>query len=303
MTLIALLACLALEMFWEKADEYRRHDWFTQYTGWLLGRLKKVSWWDGAAGVVVVLLAPMLIVGIIQSVLACVWLGLFELIFGIAVLIYCLRFQSLDRLVDEYCDARGTEDEVRIESVAIELTGEPSVSNDDVVKAVLVQSNERLFSVLFWFILLGPLGAMLCRLSYWLSHESYGVVESDQGEQQSGFIDAARRLSGILLWVPARLLAIGYAVTGSFEDAVHAWRESNQGMDENFIESTNQILYQTGLGALRASSLPVDQSQAEGDGEKTPDYTLIRAAHGLVLRVIMAWAIVVALVTLAGWVA
>ena len=264
------------------------------------GPFEKASWWDGAAGVVVVLLAPMLVVGIIQSMLASVWLGLLELMFGIAVLIYCLRFQSLDRLIDEYCEARGTEDEVRTESIAIELIGESSIFNDDVVKAVLVQSNERLFSVVFWFILLGPLGAVLCRLSYWLGHESSGVIEGNQRVQESDFIDAARRLSGILLWAPARLLATGYAVTGSFEDAIHAWRESDQSMDENFIESNSQILYQAGLGALRASSLPVDPSQAEGDGE---DYTLMRAAHGLVLRVIVAWSIVVALVTLAGWVA
>ncbi|MCK5091459.1 MAG: regulatory signaling modulator protein AmpE, partial [Gammaproteobacteria bacterium] len=158
MTLIALLTCLALEMFWQRADEYRRLDWLNQYTDWMLGRLEKASWRDGAAGLVTVLLVPMLVVGTAQSVLAGVWLGLLELIFGIVVLIYCLRFQSLDRLVDEYYEARGTEDEVRTESIAIELTGESSISNDDVVKAVLVQSNERLFSVVFWFILLGPLG-------------------------------------------------------------------------------------------------------------------------------------------------
>lgn len=305
MTLIALLACLALEMFWQRADEYRRLDWFSQYTNWLLGRQGKASWWDGVAGVVAVLLVPMLVVGTIQSVLACVWLGLLELIFGIVVLVYCLHFQSLDRLVDEYCDARDVEDEARAQSVAAELIGEPSISDGDVVKAVLTQSNERLFSVLLWFVLLGPLGALLCRLSYWLGYERADSVEGSQEGQEPDFTDAARRLSGILSWAPARLLAVGYAVTGSFEDAVHAWRESPQRTDEDFTEANSQILHQTGLGALRASSLLADQpqTQTERGDEESSGCTLIQAAHGLVLRAIVAWAIVVALVTLAGWVA
>lgn len=297
MTLIALLICLAIEMFWQRVDEYRHQDWFAQYAGWLLGRPEKASWWNGAAGVIAVLLAPLLIVGTFQSVLAYVWLGLLELIFGIFVLVYCLRFQVLDRLVEEYCDARDAEDETVIQTVAMELTGGSSISDDEVVEAILVQSNERLFSVLFWFILLGPLGALLCRLSYWLGYEGSDAGEGSRAGQGEGFTEAARRLSGILSWLPARLLAAGYAVTGSFEDAVHAWRESMQDVSGDFTQANNQTLYQVGMGALRASS----SQQIEGE-EESSGFALIRSAHALVLRTIVAWGIVIALITLAGWV-
>lgn len=309
MTLIALIVCLALEIFWPHVEEYRRLGWFGQYIGWLRGHFGQKGWWNGAFGVVIVLLVPLLVTGIVQSVLASVWLGLFELIFGIAVLSYCLRFQPLERMVDVYCDAKEAEDESQAQLSVTEIIGESSVAGDgvinDVVRAVLVQSNDRLFSVLFWFFLLGPLGALLCRLSFWLGYES--------SDQENDFANAARRLQGILSWVPARLLAAGYAVTGSFEGAVHAWREytfslsgrdlNSQEQAENFTEVSNQILHQTGMGALRASSLPLDESKTEeqDDDEQLSGCAKIRSAHGLILRTMVAWGLVVALVTLAGW--
>lgn len=303
MTLIALIICFLLEIFWSSANEYRRYDWFGQYVGWLQARFGRFPWWNGDVGVVSVLLVPLLIAGFIQSLLADVWLGLFELVFGIAVLLYCLRFQALDRMVDEYCDAKEADDEVRAQSVAAKIISQPS-SSDDVMNAVLIQSNDRLFSVLFWFFLLGPLGALLYRLSFWLSYES--------STQEEYFVSSAHRLSGILEWIPARLLVVGYAVTGSFEDAVHAWREytlvsdekdlNGQEQTKDFTEVSNQILCQAGLGALRVSSSQVDQTLTEEDEEKyKSDCTLIRAAHSLVLRTVVAWGLVIALITLAGW--
>lgn len=305
MTLIALIVCLSLEIFWPQVEEYRRLDRFGQYTAWLQGRFGQEGWWNGAVGVVMVLLVPLLAAGIIQSVLASVWLGLFELVFGIAVLSYCLRFQPLDRMVDTYCDAKEVEDESQAELSIAEVNGKTSFTDEDVTRTILVQSNERLFSVLFWFFLLGPLGALLCRLSFWLGYES--------SDQDNDFANAARRLQGILSWAPARLLAAGYAVTGSFEDAVHAWREctfssSERNLDgqeeaESFTEVSNKILYQTGMGALRESFS--EGESPEGENQITEDKSgcaQIHSAHGLVLRTIVAWGMVVALVTLAGWV-
>jgi membrane protein required for beta-lactamase induction len=305
MTLIALIICLVLEIFWPQVEEYRRLDWFGQYTVWLQGRFGHEGWWNGAAGVVMVLLAPLLAAGIIQSVLASVWLGLFELVFGIFVLTYCLRFQPLDRIVELYCDAKEAEDESQAELSIAEVTGKTSATDEDVTRTILVQSNERLFSVLFWFFLLGPLGALLCRLSFWLGYES--------SNQENDFADTARRLQGILSWAPARLLAAGYVITGSFEDAVHAWREctfssSERNLDgqeeaESFTEVSNQILYQTGMGALRESIIEGESPESENhnNGDES-GCAQIQSAHGLVLRTIVAWGMVVALVTLAGWV-
>jgi AmpE protein len=103
------------------------------------------------------------------------------------------------------------------------------------------------FSVTFWFILLGPIGALLYDFTRRLQTSSYAT-----------YAHQARQL---LDWAPARLLSLGYALAGHFNPAFSYWAlhlftgaEHNQ----NFLENS-------GLAALNGNMLegPLDDKEPE----------------------------------------
>lgn len=294
MTLIALLIAFGLELSFPRLQELRSLDWWSRYSLWLRGVLgDKLG--TGPLGLLILLLGPVLVVGLLQSLLADVWLGLFSLLFAIAVQAYCLHYQPLDTQVDRFADAAESGEDEQARDAAGALLGRPVSEQDpnrDMAEGVLLQSTERLFSVIFWFALLGPLGAVLYRLTWHLGRNA--ETEADALEE------AAFRLQAILDWIPARLAALGYALAGSFEDAVHEWRNVDQtSMPDDFASKTQAVQRQAGMGAIQA-----ERYEAGGGGEYGDvrlDTPAVKAARGLVLRTLVIWAIGIALLTLAGW--
>ena len=89
-----------------------------------------------------------------------------------------------------------------------------------------------------------------------------------------------------MTWVPARMLALGYALTGHFEGALQAYR--NRPYEPDIGLENDDVLINTGIGALR-------------DFESTDELSSILAARNLVMRAIMVWIAVLAVMTLGGW--
>ncbi len=287
MTLIAILISLLLERLLSQLESLREPAWFERYARWLRERLRAGGeLWEGAAGVVAVLLPLVVVVALVQGLLGLVLLGLPGFIFNVVVLLYCLGPRTLDSQVDALTMALESGDEETARRYAFELLGEEPPSGRAlpgvVTDAVLVRANERLFAVLFWFLILGGVGAALYRGGWVLRERLAG---------DDAFGEAARRLQGILDWIPARLVAVGYALTGSFEDALAGWRAYQDELAERFADTSIGTLVCTGNGALR-----LDPS-AGGDG----DAETIHAANGLVWRTLIVWLTVIALITLAGW--
>jgi AmpE protein len=174
-----------------------------------------------------------------------------------------------------------------------------------VSEGLLVQANDRLFGVLFWFFVLGPVGAVLYRLSWGLAiAEDSGLDDTEMDEEAApalpGFTEAATRLYAILAWAPARLGAGAYALAGSFEDAVHQWRNYYQRSTDSRLESNDEVLRAAGSGALQLDRYVVQTEEAhEGDVPLEP--AAVNAARGLVLRALVIWVATIVVVTLALW--
>jgi len=270
----------------------RSWQWSLSYARMIKNMFRGHDLWNSPWGAIAVLALPVLLVRIIQLGLSDVWLGLFELVFSIVVLLYCLRYQPQDAWIDEISNAIEEGEQQRYQELAEKIMGKPVDSEVDLIKQVsdaqLVNANERLFAPALWFALLGPMGAVLYRISWHYSHSTEEDINS------GGFADAMQRLYAILNWLPARLLVVGYAIVGSFEDVVHQWRDVyNHGIDD--IEELSQaVLLQGGQAALHVERY----SDSESGGY---DVSAIKATRGLVLRTILAWGIVIAVITLAGW--
>ncbi|HSR61951.1 MAG TPA: regulatory signaling modulator protein AmpE, partial [Gammaproteobacteria bacterium] len=61
MTLIILLLALGLEHFVGITGEIRRFDWFYHYLNWLENRFSQYRFWNGAGGVVISLVGPLIL--------------------------------------------------------------------------------------------------------------------------------------------------------------------------------------------------------------------------------------------------
>lgn len=287
MTLIAILASLVLERLLEHVQDLRRYERYQDYVEWMRQRLRGDPW-EGRLGVLA-LLAPLLILTVfLQAVFDDLLFGLPGLLFAIVVLVFCLGPRDLGLELGQYRDAYSAGDEEAALRLARDLLGqEPPEQADEqaraVTEAVLTQANVRIFGVLFWFALLGPLGAVLYRATTELRRHT--LADNDE------FAWAARQLGAILDWIPARLTAFGYALSGHFEGAVLRWREA-AAASEHWLLSSDPVLAAAGFGALHLEDEPRDNG--------TWNHVL-QSAMSLVWRTLVLWVFVIALLTLAGW--
>ncbi len=286
MTLIIVLIGMAFEHFAGVSDDLRRFNWFQDYAQWLENRLSGSSIWNGVMGVIMTLFAPLLITGLITWLLATFFVPL-ALLFALVVLIYCLGPRYLNPQLNELIEALEEGDARRIQEQMSAFSPDTTALQNDqsLLENILLEANRRLFGVLFWFIVLGPLGAVLYRLSCILQQQQSGI--------HGGYADSVRDLYNILNWLPARLFAIGNAVTGNMVDAMEAWRE----VEQRSLTANDDVIKASGLGSLSYEA-----------PEYTDDDTLLedkiywlRAVQGLLNRTLLAWLSILGLMTLSGW--
>jgi AmpE protein len=100
-------------------------------------------------------------------------------------------------------------------------------------------------------------------------------------------------LHGALAWPSAHLLILGYALAGSYEGGLTAWRTYASQRAQDFFAATNDLLDLVGNGA--ASEQPVPDGMP-------PAVVRVGEALSLVMRTLwLIWAPIIALLTLSGW--
>ncbi len=291
MNLLVILFALGAEKLFPGIQGARRYDWLMDFSNWLRENLPNVRM--GAAYVLLTIGIPAFTVGLAYWLLDHTHM-LLGFAFSVAVLLYCLGPKSLDDQIRVYLKAREAGESARAHQAATEILHEdiPATNFEmtrAVIESILLQANERLLGVLFWFILLGPLGALLYRLAVVLKSETRTERTT------SDFAQAARRLYATLNWPTARLVALSYATIGNFVDALTEWRNAAAEWREGWEEFNARLLVASGLGALQI------ESGAALEGDSQTEMHHVHAAQALVWRSLMVWLVIIALLTLAGW--
>lgn len=210
-------------------------------------------------------------------------------VFGVVVLVACLGPRDLTAQVSAYLKARASADAERARTAAhLMLESEPPVDPEAcshaVVDAVLVRAGDRLFTVVFWFALLGPLGAVLYRAA--------DVIAVCAMEDRPGSIyaRAALRLKVVMAWVPLHLLAFTYAIGGSFDEAMSEIKRGYAETKEHFLERGSVAVRYAGHAAVRGIA-----------GEDADEVALMHTAVELIWRGVVIWLTVIGVITLLGW--
>ena len=304
MTLIALLIGLIIERLATQIFHWRRMRWLDRIIDQSFVLAGRFANWPAIVPVVLLAILLVLPVAAVTVVLVDRLFGFPHLLLAVVVLFFSLGPNDIGEDVSEYCGALGEGDEERIRQTAKALV-ESDVPDDALERthcveaAVCVQANNRLFAVIFWFVLLGPLGplgAWAYRVTDLIRRRA--VFKAARHYEESGAIarvrDAAVNLHGWLAWIPARLTAIGYAVAGHFDAALAAWRGGAPKPGTSISDASEHLLARVGIGALALDDRDDEDVVVRGVRGAT-------AANRLVFRLLLIWAVIIAAMTLYGW--
>ncbi|CAM1000351.1 Regulatory signaling modulator protein AmpE [Rhodanobacter sp. Root179] len=284
--LLVVLIALGLLHVAPQLARWRGDGWFRRW----IAQLGDTS---GAARVAVALLLPAALCVLVVWMLGWSPLGeLLRLLFALAVLLYCFGPREFE--VDLEAILRAPDDASR-EAAAQALAddGNPVAWNAPALgEAVAYAALRRRFAVLFWFFLLGPVGALLYRLGQTL------------GRNDSLHLDTTTRrvadqVANALDWLPAQLLTFTLAVVGHWDAVIDAWRRWHS-------QAAPTSWYSSGpgfLGAAARADVVTDIEAGDGYAEEHSDpLGELRRLQGALLRALLAWLSVVALVVIGSWV-
>jgi len=303
--LFAVLLAIALDYLIPDRQGIKPFVWYRDWAESIEERFNGGKRIHGVGAVILAtlpILAGVLLVHYILGQLG--WI--FRFAFDVVVLYLCVDVHRLGKTANAVSTALQAGDFNEANEKLRELTGKESPEKTEAgiarvaVEGVLKQGNSLIVSPIFWFILLGPIGAVLQRLSC--------ILDSLWGHRYERFAEfgwAAARFDDLLGWIPARITALSYALMGSFEDALHCWRK-RVGV---WSDINSGPLLASGFGAMHMQLCEADEGEYEerlSDLTVIPDAGHINRVVALIWRVLLLWlavGILMAGAHLAGFIA
>jgi len=294
MVFLIILAALFAERYLLEQEEFRQHRWFQDYCRWFR-HLPLANWIsESRFAILGLLFLPLSLLLIVQSWSVNTFTGIPEWILSFCILLLTLGPRDIEHQVTNFIDARDHGSSERAARIAAEImrrevTEEEPELSIRVSESVVEQANNRLMAVIFWFVILGPFGAVLYRLT--CLAESYSRVEDAPGQiNQQAF-----HLLHILNWVPARMLAATYALVGNFDNVLLAWRHWSKEARTNYSSDAQGLLTLTGSAAINHTP---KETMPQVAADLPP---LVEDALGLVLRSLSIWVMLLAVIQVVAW--
>lgn len=301
-TLIAVVLALFLGHTVTALASLRRYGWFDRWLRAAAGFFGTA--FDSRYSIVLSLGAPLLVLGVVQAQLADRFFGVPAFLFSVMALIYCWGPRDLDRDVEAIEEAH---DEEARHQASVRLCQSQTAPQDEPawVIAVFDAARQRWFGVLLWFLLLGPFGAFLYRLTL------RGGDRQSADALPTAHLASFQHLRMILDWPVAHLMSLALAIAGSFDSVYGAWREWHQRRQAQSFDFGIGFLDAAALASVRQfrHDQSAEQEQDRRDGFETdapldaPAATVgLHAAMTLVWRMLVVWVLAIALFVLAGYV-
>lgn len=288
MTIIAILLAFTLCHFIRELGQMRRAGWLSGWVRLANQTFSALPRWQDVSGFLVIIALPL-------AVLASIYL-LFEAALGttgafliaLLVLIYTLGPRDLD--TDVAAVVKADDEESRVEALRSLLGREPPDDEEEsqrlTVDCVFRESLRRWFGIIFWFAVLGIIGALLYRMIDWLVKEDYEITP----EQRSLF----RRLQQIMDWPAAQLTTLALAIATDFDSVFAAWKQYHVEQGHGLFEGDNGFLLASARRVVLTGHAARD---GYADQIKGP-LACLQLSMDLVWRVLGVWLTVLALLLL-----
>lgn len=293
-TLVAVVLALVLgHVAPALVASFRQYGWYGAWLRWLGERADGGGAWHGRYGIALALVPVLLLVALLQWALDDPLYGLVGLLFDIVVLVYAWGPRDLDVDVEAVIDAHDAPG--RRAAIARLGTGGETVAPDGpaLVEVVFREALQRWFGVLFWFLLLGPVGAMLYRLSALAARGEAASILPD------GNRAGAQALKTLLDWPVAQLMTLAMALVGNFDTVFSTWREAG---GTRFRLDTG-FLGQAARASVRGELAEEAEEYAEeGMVQAMRELPELHDAMSLVWRILLLWLALLAVFVIGGWV-
>ena len=243
---VVCIAALALDRIF---GEPRRHPlvWFGNAVSWMESKFSnRKSIIIGVFATLLVTLPPVLAVYYLEQKLA--HLAVLEFAFHLAILYFVIGWQSLREHALAIFEPLQNNDLPKAKKALALIVSRDTENLDErqivgsTMESVLENGNDSLFASLFWFAALGPWAALLHRL--------INTLDAMWGYKTERFLyfgKFAAIADDWLGWIPARLAAFAYALSGSFRDGIRCWREQAP----THKSPNGGVVMATGAGALQ----------------------------------------------------
>ncbi|MFC3907713.1 hypothetical protein ACFORL_01285 [Legionella dresdenensis] len=249
MKLFAIVLCLLSERYLVHAASNKRELWFNHFFD-RMNQILPQKLLSASSYLALVLLAvvPSLIVCLLVCLLSSVLYGVIVFVINLVIFYLCLGPQNIFYPVKPLGD---------------DLNSELAAGNYFVI------ANNQLFAVILWFIVAGAPGALFYRLLYVARGHEYTAI-------------AAKRVSGLLDWISARVTLMFYLLVGNFQQGFDYYRKMFLSSPDN-----NEML-------LSAGGLLAARTQEE-------QVVSLPYAQTMVEQALIVYLVFVALFTLAAW--
>jgi len=320
MSFFAILFALLIEQVRPLATRNPVHAGLRLWTRWVARNLDAGrhphGWivWSVSVVVPALLAAAIhwLLMGFIGWLLAMAW--------SVAVLYFTLGFRQFSHHFTDIRDAldEGNEQKARELLAQWQQVQVGDIPRSEIVRHVIefsvIAAHRHVFGVFFWYAVmsvigLGPVGAGVYRLAEYVQRRWQREQGTDSGVSPV-LAQVAEQAWRLLDWLPARATALGFAIVGSFEDAMDGWRNHAQKFPQDndgviLAATAGAINVQLGGGALPQTDAQdgLDSTMAEDSSASTPGHPAelahLASVVGLVWRTVVLWMVLLALLTLA----
>ena len=281
MIFIALIIALILERFLHIDSFIFRFNWFPAYLQMMQNTFEKTGLFSGAVGLIITILPIVVVVAIVYYLLWSFLWGVIGLLLATAILVYCLGPRDIYTQFEAYFVAVVRDDAagktLAVQNLLCTLPENPEEIPRALTKSVFNHFNYCIFTVAFWFLILGPLAAVLYRTI--AEVHKYAHM---RGSSFESMLPSATWALNVMDWLPIRILTLGFALMGDFQKSFAYWlKNMGNGLKENY-----KFVQQTGLVALGIT--------LENNGSH--DMAEIKSALNLIDRTLVLMVVIVALV-------
>lgn len=232
MPFLVILVCFILQWSLNLSSVPHQRSWEQYYVSFMQKKFSTLAKGHNLFGVVVYVLPIVIVASLLFTIVYHLFGHLGYLLFSLALLWYCSDAAILKHDVPD----------------------------------VFSQSYQKIFSVIFWYFIFGPVGLVLYVVVRTL--HTYFVNQKD-----------FTRVLSVMDWVPMRLVGLSFALVGNFAAVFKDWIK---------VAFRGTVDMSTQISAWGAAALGNEKSSAE------------RIA--LTRRALIVWLVVMALITIGIWV-
>ena len=273
---VPVFLVLALIYFTNMNASWCHFRWTDRYQQFLKPHIQKTPLRHGYGELIAIVMSLAIVLELILLVVEHKASSLSDIIFGFLVLFYALFSINPRSKLKAYVEKSKVSAQETYDFVL-----ENFYVNDDIVEAtprqtsigiVLQYSSQAFFSMIFWFVVFGPVGVAVYRLCYYFANEQRDELQLK-----------ANAFQNILDWVPVRLFGLTMAMLSHFSKVMPVWMR---------LVKTETAQNAAFISACGFAALGVDDAHGLG-----PDGDAETELLAIIDRSLVFWVGVIAILT------